>query len=159
MNLQEETTRKYKYHNRLSETDRYVIAFLYIDGFAIYNIANQFRVTPTSIQWHLVQMGVYVKNKRPTQWNKRILEHTEEIRKFSLRAETLKAPQEIIDLHNRFIRQDAQDRLYEFSKPARYVHIQRKQAIIRKTLKRNDLAVSPRELNKIPFKVMLSFEL
>lgn len=66
-------TRAYHWQNRLSDMDRQMIAVLYLEGFAVYNIARNFNVSPSSVEWHLTQMDVYQKNRKPTKWNTRLI--------------------------------------------------------------------------------------
>lgn len=131
--------------NKLSLDDKAKILSLYLQGYAVYNIANAFNVTPTTIQYQLEVMGVYVKNSKPSIRNQLI-----SINRPTYSQKTLIQPhkQQTVPLHiltinQKFIKEDAQERIYEHTKPSMYAEIQRKQNKIRKTFKPNYLVPIP----------------
>lgn len=154
-------TIKYTWQNRLSIDDKVTIASLYLQGYAIFNIAESFTVTPSTIQYHLQVMGVYSKNKRPTLWNRIIIRDTKQYYKHQLLGATKPkqlSPQ-ILTIQQQAIKEAFKDAAYENTKPSTYLAIIKKQQEIRKTFKPNYLVPLPITYSPDTFIVTKSFTL
>lgn len=134
------------WNNKLSDDSRLQIVLLYNSGFAVWNIMKKFNVAQTTVEWHLKQAGVLKPKRRATLFN-RSIDTATFYRDYKIRQHTDKKydmlPQRIKDLYRQIEREDFE--------------IEHRVYVPRERI--NHYAVTVKELDQIPYKVMIRHEL
>lgn len=106
--IQERRT-SYRWENKLSISDKQMIAILFLEGFAVYNIARAFNVSTSPVEWHLKEMGVYTMQRKPLRWNEKIVVNRPaavQVLKFAKVATKSTLPAHIEAIYKRMERED-----------------------------------------------------